>query len=350
MKTSVNSEDILYYADDILILCTTPTQVKHCIDAVEAWSLANGMLLNKNKSGVVIFGNRKAKKIPKMQTLHEDKTGKNRDHGKLNWIPTENSIQGVPICSKYKYLGTWLDNKLSCGPQIAHIKKKSAHLYTKLFPYLTHVTADARRDMWQTMVAPLFNAALVLLEFEPSSTHRKNLERVRRVSFKQFLMISKRTNTWLVDDMIRKDINSLAAQTVRVSRLQWEQRKQYEQINERLPNMQQINGLRGVPNKFCELINSQVKPCQLCLKKGVISSAWHMKYAHGVPILHINRIWKDEILPITEDISLNRSKINKLLEPMIQKHLNYLQEATNYLIISSKKLQIPVEEFRGTTL
>ena len=51
--------------------------------------------------------------------------------------------------------------------------------------------------MWQTTVAPLFNAALALLYFEPSETQKKNLERLRRCSFKlaaygPFLTFSER--------------------------------------------------------------------------------------------------------------------------------------------------------------
>ena len=81
------------------------------------------------------------------------------------------------------------------------------------------------------------------------------------------MLISKRTNTWLVDDMIMKDINTVATQTVRVSRVQWEQRKQHIHITERLPLMSEANGLRGVPSNFCQLINSQVKPCNFAVKK-----------------------------------------------------------------------------------
>jgi len=39
------------------------------------------------------------------------------------------------------------------------------------------VNVDAKRDMWQTMVKPLFNAALVLLEYEPSETQKNNLKK-----------------------------------------------------------------------------------------------------------------------------------------------------------------------------
>ena len=79
--------------------------------------------------------------------------------------------------------------------------------------------------MWQTMVAPLFNAALVLLHFEPSYSHKENLERLRRCSFKQFMIISKRTNTELTNDMIRKDIQDVSDATVETCSEQWTQRK-----------------------------------------------------------------------------------------------------------------------------
>jgi len=80
LKTSVTSEDILYYADEIIILCTTPTQVKLLmLLKLGVLQVANRMLLNKNKSGIVIFGDRKAKKIPKMQTQTEGKKQEKRE-------------------------------------------------------------------------------------------------------------------------------------------------------------------------------------------------------------------------------------------------------------------------------
>jgi len=98
----------------------------------------------------------------------------------------------VPICSKYKYLGTFLTPKLTCGEQIAFRKRKSAHIFVKLYPYLKNASADARRDMWQTMIRPLFDAAFVLLEYEHSKTQKENLKCMWRKTFKQFLMMSKR--------------------------------------------------------------------------------------------------------------------------------------------------------------
>ena len=42
------------------------------------------------------------------------------------WIPAQDQIDGVPICEKYKYLGTILTPKLTSEEQIVYIKRKSA--------------------------------------------------------------------------------------------------------------------------------------------------------------------------------------------------------------------------------
>lgn len=149
------------------------------------------------------------------------------------------------------------------------------------------------------MVAPLFNAALVLLHFEPSQTHKANLERLRRVTFKQFLMVSKRTNTSLVDKMIAKDFSQLVEAAVKTSIESWTQRKNYEDVVAVLPRLSQKNGLRGVPNNWCKLVNTQVKPCPKCKRMGVVTSRWHLKYVHGEELPHINAVWRKDIIPIT---------------------------------------------------
>ena len=73
-----------------------------------------------------------------------------------------------------------------------------------------------------TFVMPLFNAALMLLKYEPSITHQKHLIRVRRGLFKQFMMLSKRTNSELVEDMIRKDLEQLAKDEHEITIKKWE--------------------------------------------------------------------------------------------------------------------------------
>jgi retron-type reverse transcriptase len=70
-KANLDLEDLLYYADDLMTLCTSIEQVKTAIKIIEEWSERNGMSLNKKKSGIVVFAKRRANKIPMMKTLKE---------------------------------------------------------------------------------------------------------------------------------------------------------------------------------------------------------------------------------------------------------------------------------------
>ena len=82
-----------------------------------------------------------------------------------------------------------------------------------------------------------------------------------------------------------------------------------------------LNKLRAVPDSWCKLVNTMVKPCPKCKKPGVICSRWHLKHAHGKQIPHINRIWRDEIVPITTQAGVTRQDIKNQLEPNITHHL-----------------------------
>ena len=128
---------------------------------------------------------------------------------------------------QYKYLGTILTPKLSLGEQMAFINRKSAHIFSKLYPYLQNASAEGRRDMWQTMIRPLFDAAFVLLKYEPSETHKENLKRMWRGTFKRFLLLKKRTNTKLIEKMTACNLEEIVENVVQECKRQWEERKKY---------------------------------------------------------------------------------------------------------------------------
>ena len=347
----LHMEDRLFYADDVLLFTSSIQQTRKAIEVVEDWAARNGMNMNKKKSGIVIFASRRTSKIPLMQNTQK-KTKNKRPTSKTSWNPTQRDIHGIPICEKYKYLGTWLDSKLTCGPQLQHIKKKAAHLFAKLYPYLASASSDARRDMWQTMVAPIFNAAYVLLEYEPSESHKRDLERTQRITFKQFLMISKKTNTTLINDMMRKDLRTISRAVVATSKGQWIERKACQAITTQLPCLSETNGLRGVPNNWCELINTMVKPCPDCNIKGTVTSRWHLLTKHKIWLPHVNYVWKQNILPITQEevrktidgkkgrITVTRPRdresIRATLKPLIQKHIESYYAVWSILIPKNK--------------
>ena len=333
-EANINLMDILMYADDILTICSSIEQVRKAIKIIDSWCERNGMTLNKRKSGIVVFSNRKATSIPLMRTERiKIMNRRQRLRMRINWVPSREDILGVPICKEYKYLGTILSPKLTAKPQTNYIKKKSAHIYTKLFPYLVNASADGKRDIFMTMIMPLFNPAIVLLHFEPSESHKKNLESLHRGIFKQFMGISKRTSNKLVDEMIRVDLRSLANSVVQMATSKWELRKGNKNTNWTTPE-KKVNCLRGVPASWCQLINKQVKPCLKCKTKGTVTSTKHMRDVHGMTITHPLEILKKEILPITEKKFelvvtngsekkniISRRRIQNKVTPIIEKYL-----------------------------
>ena len=63
-EVGLNIQQTILYADDILLLCQTVSQVKKSIDIIEKWSDRNGMKLSKKKSGIVVFAPREDRKVP----------------------------------------------------------------------------------------------------------------------------------------------------------------------------------------------------------------------------------------------------------------------------------------------
>jgi len=367
-KANINQEDRMYYADDLLILATSVHQLEKAIEVVEEWSLRNGMKLNRQKSGVVIFASRKAKNIPFMKNLDVSqkiiKKNSPTEKEKIiannkSWTPTQMLLKGIPLCNKYKYLGTWLESKLTCGSQIGQIKKKSAHIFIQMYPYLKNASADARRDLWLTMVSPLFDVALLLLEYEPSESKRKHLEIVRRTTFENFLMISKRTNTTLVDMMIGKNLLKVAHATTKANKEIWEQRKAHMDMTAFVDYSKSENEMRAVPNSWCELINTMVRPCPACQKTGIVMSRWHLLTKHKMLLPHINHIWKKEIVPITTAkiqkkienifgsysiiVPEERDTIRQKLKLIIQGHLDDFNKVFGELIVGTKPYQLSLK-------
>ena len=125
-KCSLSLTNILLYADDIMVICNSKTQLEQAIKVIEDWTIRNGMLLNKKKSGILTFGARKQKKNPYMECQHQPS---NKYYTRV-WTPSLSDIMGIPLCKEYKYLGVKLTPKLNLGPQIAFIEKKSTHIFT----------------------------------------------------------------------------------------------------------------------------------------------------------------------------------------------------------------------------
>ena len=167
------------------------------------------MELNKKKSAVLPFAPRMAKDITLLKlekTINQ--TSKKCVH--QEWIPAMKEINGVPVVNKYKYLGIYMDSKITMKTQLTCIQKKANFLFVQLYPYLSSATADGRRDMWITMISPLFYSLLLFAKFETSQAEINKMKQLLIGTFKKFLLIPKSTNTELVEEMIGFNLAEVA--------------------------------------------------------------------------------------------------------------------------------------------
>ena len=189
---------------------------------------------------------------------------RNNETGKGEWAPTLKDFKGIPLFTSYKYLGTVLEGRLSVGPQLSFVRRKIGHLFVKLYPYLLNTTADGRRDMWQTFVAPLFNATIALMAYEGSEASTDNILRLWRRSFKWFLIIPQRTPTELVTEMIGRDLLRDSKALLADCKSKWTARTEYGEILSLAEREKLENPLKGVPNELCALIKTSYSPCTKC--------------------------------------------------------------------------------------
>jgi hypothetical protein len=335
------------YADDILFLCTQQAQLKRVIELIQEWSKANGMSLNAKKSGIVPFASRTAKKIPLMKTETTYRKNKKGNLTKIvTWVPETEDIKEIPICNHYKYLGTYLSNKLTADAQVSFIDRKAGHLYTRLYPYLQSASTDARRDAFLTFVSPLFIATSILIEAESSESKLNQVLTLRKKWFKKFMRISKATSTWLMNQMLGRDFSQTTNHDALVADLKWAARLQGQTCTPpKLTNGPNL--LRGVPQEWSSLINTIKRPCPICKNPRPILSRWHMLIVHKVRLPAIEHIWNTQITPITrnpikqiitssgkiKNKIMDRREVSNLLGPMLKAHLDAFLQAYNHIKI-----------------
>ena len=79
----------LAFADDIVAVPIGERLLARTIEATEAWAKANGMEINKDKSGIIMI--RADRRTPKHK---------------------EAQIKGYPVVTEYKYLGVMIDDSV----------------------------------------------------------------------------------------------------------------------------------------------------------------------------------------------------------------------------------------------
>ena len=189
---------------------------------------------------------------------------------------------------KYKYLGTYFDFQLTEENQINFIKRKSNWMYIKLYPYLINASADGRRDMWKTMIAPLFNGIIAHMGTENSVARLTKIYDLWRATFKRFMMIPKSTPIDLIYWMIGTDLREIVKINTENALIKWEYRKNRERsLLDGLQKPQSLNPLKGISNDLCSIIKMQYRLCPICIKtpNRSVMNVRHMEVVHNINII-----------------------------------------------------------------
>lgn len=262
------------YADDLLIILDTEEKLKEVVEHIERWMKDNNFIINKEKSGIMQFRNRKA------QLRKKDKDWKTKNNG---------NFKGYPIVEEYKYLGTILDEKLTLKKQLDHIEKKVCYLTKSLRPMLNSSSLEMAKNMWQIFILPLFEFCLPLLANENSNS---NIERVKlntRKTFRKFTFLSSRLPERVINNLMGYDITKRMTFMEEVSKIKWERRKQNLPFTDRdVPssirelNKKDENWCKDLPKITRTYLNLTTALCPTCEKLPI--SPEHLLMKHSLRI------------------------------------------------------------------
>jgi len=188
----------------MLILCTSLTQVRKVLKIIKQWSSENNLKFNPKKSGILKF-------IPRL--------GNNRAY-----LVVGEEIEGIPIVSKYKCLGLWIDSKLTIDPQMDHIEKKGRFIQSKLWGVLKHFSLDYRINLWNTLIRPLFEMLIFLYDKE-GQTNRGRVETLIRKTFKKLTFLSNNIPTETINELMKYNFSDKVERITTIANIKWETRK-----------------------------------------------------------------------------------------------------------------------------
>ena len=125
------------------------------------------------------------------------------------------------------------------------------------------------------------------------------------------------------------DLEAIARNVVEECKKQWEERKKKVGVSTKKRLQKKPNLLRGVPNTWCKLLDTQVALCPKCTRPRKLLTSWHIKYAHGIEVRNVKRIWREEICKFTrlKKETITREEIEKKVGPIIQQHLDIFEKA-----------------------
>ena len=313
----ISLQDIFGYADDILVLCEDIGTLNSCIKIIEDWSKANNLKINKGKSAVLEFVHRKKKKTQ---------------------LTVGETVQDYPIVEKYKYLGTWLQQKLDMKIHMQQIEKKSNFIRLKLSPFLYSSSLEMKKNLWQIFIVPLFEFLLPLYFHEKAITKKKKAEIILRNSFRSFTGLKKIVDKGIIQDLMGYDLEIRSKYLQYTSCQKWKHRllgKLYSpdlDPNEFAKSRCCTNVCKDMPKLMTKYINMQTILCPICKEREIITrcSIAHLASGHKIHIDSISQIIDKSKEIRKQNNKLNRTERHEIMEKLISINIEKIKKLISY--------------------
>jgi len=269
---------------------------------------------------------------------------------KITNLKVGDKLMNYPIVSQYKYLGSWLNQKLTVNSQLEHIIKKTNYIRHRLTPTLYNSSLDFRKNLWQVFILPLYEFTLPIYYHEETKSGKTRVELSLRKSFKSFTGLKKTVNTELVENLMAYNAQERSQILFRLSEQKWEYRQKGEYYDPKqdpsliLPESQP-NLCKNQPKNMIKYINMQTALCPVC-KNNINDSSIpfkarcslsHLEKVHNLHLEPVGVIAK-KVLLLTElqkhkkkkdTGKMTRSQIVKYAETLIEPNLNRLRAFLN---------------------
>jgi len=299
-KYNVNEDNILAYADDIAIICSSLDKLKEIASSIESLFMKFGLILNKEKSGCL-------------------EVRKPRSHILLR----DENISGFPVVEMYKYLGVEISQTLSCVPYVKRLRQTINALRVNLFPFLAHASAQDSLFLWQLMVRPLFDYGGLFFRNDRVKSHQDYLYRTIRNSIRTFIGLNKSTKKDAVEPLIKHDFEKWNNHLWTSSEKAWRDWKNYEtptKIRWKEDVFKQVE----IPREWISYTNLLTKPCPRCIKGKTPMSANHLKYFHNIIVPSARDLLEKFILISKEKVKRNKEETKNVISQLGKIYLEYL--------------------------
>ena len=177
----------------------------------------------------------------------------------------------------YKYLGVWVDQKLSPQKHLDYLfgskkkkgenepgkKGKVGFLVNCLSPCFKDISFEYRVNLWVTFIRPLF-LPLAAMGSILTATERSNIQTKMRISLRKFLKLPRNFKTEILSQVFPIDFSEWIRVENVNSCLKWQFRKERRVVEKEVLTRYSIPYRKYLPLEFACLLKKFIAWCKEC--------------------------------------------------------------------------------------